>query len=390
MRRTFLLVGLLVAAFALPAAAYADAPLNDTAAGATPVTPSYAATPSVLATIPPTAPGGGWTDATSTEDMTAAAPTCLGAAGFHSMWYQVAVPEASVLTVQLKSSAVDRYQPVVTIINTVNYNETACGLGGSDKLTDPGALASSYVTATPTGPGVYLIRVASVGNSLTGSNVELPTITLLGSLRDVTPPQIQVSVSGKAKIIGVKKTYTFDASASTDAGSGIDQASAVWTFFDHGQPSQARSSSAMKLTATYAWKTPGLHRVTLQLSDNTGNKNLYSFNVFVHNFVPPRVSLRVYIPSPGSREIHLAVTHDVPIRARLVVMQGGKVLRVIPSRLLKGSHVTTSLRLALTKKVRATDFVVVSGVASDIGQYPNTVPLVSCSVDPVHGGGKCA
>jgi hypothetical protein len=324
-RRTFPLLVLLVAAFALPAAAYADAPINDTAAGATPVTPSYAATPSVLATIPPTAPGGGWTDATSTEDMIAEPPTCLGAAGFHSMWYQVAVPEASVLTVQLKSSAVNRYQPVVTIFNTANGTESACGLGGSDPLTDPGALASSYVTATATGPGIYLIRVASVGNSLTGSNVELPTITLLGSLRDVTPPQIQISVSGKAKIIGVNKTYTFDASNSTDKGSGIDQESAVWTFFENGQPFPG-TSSAMKLTATYEWKTPGLHRVTLQLSDIAGNKNIYSFNVFVHNFVPPKVSLRVFVPSDPRRADQGAARRDAgwhgPARDPLQAAQG--------------------------------------------------------------------
>jgi hypothetical protein len=32
----------------------------------------------------------------------------------------------------------------------------------------------------------------------------------------------------------------------------------------------------------------------------------------------------------------------------------------------------------------------VSGVASDIGENPNIVPLLTCSVDPVNGGGACA
>ena len=40
--------------------------------------------------------------------------------------------------------------------------------------------------------------------------------------------------------------------------------------------------------ATYAWKTPGLHKVTLQFADKTGNTNTYAFNVLVHNFVPRR------------------------------------------------------------------------------------------------------
>jgi hypothetical protein len=32
----------------------------------------------------------------------------------------------------------------------------------------------------------------------------------------------------------------------------------------------------------------------------------------------------------------------------------------------------------------------VGGVASDVGQFPNTVPLLTCEIDPVNGGGKCA
>ena len=121
------------------------------------------------------------------------------------------------LTVVLKSSAVNRYQPVVTIINSADNSELACGLGGSDSNTDPAALATSYVPK-----GKYWIRVASVQNSPTGSNIELPTIQLLGSLRDVTPPMIQVAVSGRSKIVGPGKPYTFDASGSVDNGSGLD------------------------------------------------------------------------------------------------------------------------------------------------------------------------
>jgi hypothetical protein len=382
-RRTILSLVVLVLVAVLPASAFADAPLNDTQPGAVALPITYGSTPSVLATIPP-GPSGGWTDATSTEDMTANPPSCLGSAGvgFHSMWYSMNVPEASVLTVQLKSSAVGRYQPVVTIINSLNQ-ELACGLGGDDPNTDPGALASAYVSKGP-----YLIRVASVGNSITGSNIELPTITLLGTLRDVTPPQIQVSVSGKAKIVGVNKTYTFDASNSIDNGSKINQTNASWEFFEDDRPYPGNVSTT-KLTATYAWKTPGLHRVTVALTDNAGNKNTYSFNVLVHNFIPPKAGLKVYVPSPGSREIHVVVQHDVPIRVRLVVMQDGIVLRAIPSKLLNGSNTRTSLKLALRKKVGKGGFVLVSGVASDIGQFPNTVPLLTCSVDPVHGGGTC-
>ena len=199
--------------------------------------------------------------------------------------------------------------------------------------------------------GDYLIRVASVQNSITGSTIELPSVTLTESLRDVTPPQIEVSVSGKAKIVGIGKTYTFDATDSTDMGSGLDPKSAIWDFYDNGKTTQVTGGSSTPLIAMHAWKTAGLHRVTLQLADLNGNKNTYAFNVLVHNFVPPRVNLSVFFPSPGSRQFKVALKHDVPIRVRLVVMQNGRVLRVIPSRLLKGSHRTTTLRLALTRRV---------------------------------------
>jgi hypothetical protein len=394
-RRSFLVLVVFALVALLPASAFADPPQNDVQGGATaiPAEPLYSsALGGVLQTIPPTGGSGGWADATPNaavptpaDEVNASAPSCLGAAGFHSMWYSVDVPEASVLTLVLKSSAVNRYQPVVTIINSADNSELACGLGGSDFNTDPAALASSYLPK-----GKYWIRVASVQNSTTGSNIELPTIQLTGSLRDVTPPMIQVAFSAKSKIVGVGKPYTCDATGSTDGGSGLNPKSAVWAFYDRGIPTVVDGKDRNSpLMATYAWKTPGLHKVTLQLSDNNSNTNTYSFNVLVHNFVAPKISLFPTAPAPGSRTLRLLVIHDVPIRLRLVVMQGGRVLRAIPSRLVKGSHKHSVLEIALTRKV-GTGAVVVSGVASDLGRYPNTVPLLTCSLDPVKGGGKCA
>jgi PKD domain len=384
-RRSLLLLVVLAVAAMVPASAFAQAPANDTKGGAIAIAPPWSSSLGVLPAIPPTGPAGGWTDATGTEDVNDEAPSCLGSAGFHSMWYTVNVLEASVLTIVLKSSAVDRYQPVVTIINTADNHELACGLGGSDSRTDPAALATSYVPK-----GLYWVRVASVQNSTTGSNIELPTIQLFGSLHDVTPPVIQVAVSGKTKILGPGKLYTFDANGSVDNGSGLNPKSAVWTFYDNGTPTQLLGDHMTSpLTTTHAWKTPGLHKVTLRLADQSGNTNTYAFNVLVHNFVPPKVSLLITPPAPGSRTLRLTLVHDVPIRVRLVVMQGGKVLRAIPSKLVKGTRAKTRLVIALTRKV-GTSSVVISGVASDLGQFPNTVPLLTCSVDPVHGGGKCA
>ena len=105
------------------------------------------------------------------------------------------------------------------------------------------------------------------------------------------------------------------------------------------------------LTTTYAWKTPGLHKVTLRLADHSGNTNTYAFNVLVHNFIRPKVSLLITPPSPGSRSLRVTLIHNVPIRVRLVVMQGGNVLRAIPSKLVKGTRAKTRLVIALKRKV---------------------------------------
>jgi hypothetical protein len=378
LRRTLLVLVGMVAGLTVPVVASAQAPLNDAPGQAASLQPAYGEGQVFPTVIAASAMSGGWSEAT-TESDDPSVPTCLGSLGFHSMWYALHVDEASVLTVLLKSSGVDRYQPVVTIL-TNTFNEIACGLGGTDVHTDPGALASSYVPR-----GDYYIRIASVSNLQTTST-DLPTVTLFESLRDVTPPQIRVSVSGKAKIVGVGKTYTFDASQSVDNGSGVNDASAVWEFYDSGRPTERRGA----LLETYAWKTPGLHRVTLTLADLSKNKNTYSFDVLVHNFVPPKVGLRVFPPIPGSRMLRVVLTHDVPVRVRLVIMQSNVVLRAIPSRLVTGSNVSTSFEIPLRGKVSTGGFVVVSGVASDLGQFPNTVPLLTCSLDPVHGGGVCA
>jgi hypothetical protein len=387
-RRTVILLVLLASAV-LPGSAFADAPGNDTQGGATALVPAFAPT-SISVTIPPVGPGG-WTDAISADDATAARPTCLGVLGQlpvtrHTMWYRITLAEAGVLTIKLTTGSFQKYQPVVTILNATNLTELACGLGGSDQLTDTSASASTYAPK-----GNYLIRIAAVGSSEpAGSPSDAPTLSLTESVQDVAPPAIQGSVSGKTRIVGPGEPYTFDATASEDGGSGVDKSSAKWVFYEGGQPFEVDAKDLKNpLLVHHKWTTAGVHQVTLQLSDKSGNRNTYTFHVLVHNFVAPTVGLTVIVPSPGDRRLRVVLTHNVSIRVRLVVLQGGRVLRVIPSKLINGSNAKTKLTIALTKRVGKVGFVAVSGVAGDLGQYPNRVPLLTCSVDPVHGGGVC-
>jgi hypothetical protein len=81
----------------------------------------------------------------------------------------------------------------------------------------------------------------------------------------------------------------------------------------------------------------------------------------------------------------------MPVTARIVIFQGTRLLRTISGRILKGSHKKTTLHIALDSPVtRNGGFISISGTAGSLGTYPNTVPLLTCMVDPVRGGGKCA
>jgi hypothetical protein len=389
-RRRVLLLVLLVMA-ALPASAFAFIPPNDTQAQAILLSSAYA-TPTmsqVSETFVPfagPAPFGGWSEATPSltgvEESTLPYPSCLGFAPYQSMWYKVDVDEASVLTITLSSNDVDRYQPVVAVTDHAGA-EVACGLGGSDRQTDPTASASSFVL-----PDTYWIRIGSVSR-ISGDPNEGPRLRLTEVLQDVTPPAIAVSVSGQGRIVGPGKNYKFSALKSQDDGSGLDLDSAKWYFPEDGQPAvDPIENVSNPLVIQHSWATAGVHQVVLKLADKSGNVNSYAFSVLVHNFVPPKVSLRVFVPSPGDRQVRVVLTHNVPIAVHLVFMQNGRVLRILPSRVVKGSKRTT-LKVALRKKVGKVGFVAVSGAASDLGPSPNTVPLLTCSVDPVNGGGVC-
>jgi hypothetical protein len=382
LRRLPLLLVLAVLA-CIPESALAVAPSNDSIPGA--VLLPNAFQPAVTSfPILPSGSLGGWNDAGTLEDNQMSFPLCLGSAGYHSMWYQVDVPESSVLTVSLSSEDVRLYKPLVTIINSTTRAELACGLGGNNLVPNQAVSASSFVRK-----GLYLVRIASAIATSTSGDDPLPTLTLSEQLRDVTPPQINVAVS---KIVGVNRQFTFDASGSTDLGSKVKPASASWSFYDGGVALTLTGAQlgASPLVVKHAWKTAGQHRVTLALEDQNGNKTTYFLSVFVHSFIAPTVSMRVRTPKAGATSVRVIVTHDMPVRVRLVILQDGKVLRTLPGKTVKGFRKSTTLSIALRSKVAKTGFLAVSGTASDLSDFPNTVALKTCTVRPGKGGGVCA
>ena len=383
MRLTQVALFAMLATTVLPASALAVAPVNDSKDNAAQLAQYYGTSPTPLPILPQ-APLGGWDDATSTDDATLPNPTCFGSAGFHSMWYRLDVPESGVVTIGLSSDNVKYYRPLVTIIDTKKNVEAACGLGGTALLPGTQVLASSYVASGTT----YLIRIASAVDDPTNNNgpndnsVQLPGLQLTEMIRDITPPVISVTVS---KTVGVRRAFTFNAIGSSDSGSHIDPASALWTFYDGGNLTQVSGLLELK----HAWDSAGLHRVTLSLRDMAGNANKYQFNVLVHSYVPPKVKMRVLAPRRGARSLSIRLTHDMPVRVRIVVLQAGRKLRTI-SQTIKGFHKTTIFGVRLGGKIAKTGFVIVSGTASDLSNPPNTVPLSTCSVRPGKAGGVCA
>jgi hypothetical protein len=385
MRSAIVMLVLLVSAV-VPASAFAVIPGNDSVGGATPLQPAYVPPgTATTTTISPDSATGGWVDATATEDSgpnAPVAPTCFGSPGTHSMWYSVKVPEPSLLKVTFSSADVTRYRPLVTILNEQTSAEVACALGGTGLQPNQGVFASSYVMA-----GVYWIRIASALGSTSPDDDGQPTLQLTEELRDVTPPQISVTAS---KIVGAHQRITFDATGSLDGASGVNPASAMWTFYEAGTAKQVPGSAfANPEIATHAWNTVGYHQVSLSLADYGSNTSTYTFNVLVHSFARPRVSMRVLMPRAGDHQLRVVLTHDQSIRVRVVVEQGTTVLGAGVVKVATGKRPTT-VTIPLSGKILKAGFVYVSGTASDLSSQPNTVALETCAVRAGKRGGTCA
>ena len=127
----------------------------------------------------------------------------------------------------------------------------------------------------------------------------------------------------------------------------------------------------------------------MSLTDNGGNISTYTFNVLVHSFARPKVSMRVLPPRAGAHQLRIVLTHDQSVRVRLVVEQGTSVLGNGITKLVTGRRPST-VTIALSKKIVKAGFVYVSGIAGDLSIPSNVVALRTCSVRPGKGGGTCA
>ena len=290
------------------------------------------------------------------------------------MWYTVTVPEASVLTSRCRLATCSGYQPVVSIIGPISPSVTAQSLRavsvGATRRVDPAATASAYVQA-----GNYLRahRLGDAGQRLVerladavaeggAARCHGARDQRRGSQDGARPgPGLHASTRATRPITGRASTWTAPSGASTRAVA-------------RQHPSR---TTANPLIGKYAWRKSGLHRVKLELSDNDGNKSTYAFFVLVHNFDRPKVGLRVFVPLPGARQIRLVISHDMPVSVRLVVLQRGRLLALVPAKPLTG-HTKTTVRLPLKARVSRNGFVVVSGIGER--SQPATQHGAACDV----------
>lgn len=325
-----------------------------------------------------------WTDAT-TGPEDGDPPTCTGAIGFRSQWYALSVPEASVLRVNVVSTDTARYQPVVTVLDG-ERNEIACGVAALGK---PGALATATAYVTPTTsasggitPQVYLVRVAQVLNNTPLGGLPMLTVRFAG--RDVTPPLIAVSSPGGPVQPGAPADY--DASKSTDSGSNIDTATAVWVFHD-SLNGHALVATRRGLRVTYRWHASGPRPVTFDVKDRAGNDSMYTFTTFVLDTVRPAVSFQLRPPAPGAHRLRILVKASESVRLRLLVTQVGRRRPLLRSTLSFWGDDASHTRSIPLKGGVGGGILVISGIARDLAG--NATPLPQCVVDPVTGLGSC-
>ena len=165
------------------------------------------------------------------------------------------VPEASVLTALLKSSAVDKYQPVVTILGSADKSESRAASGGSRSI-HGSCRARDELRARRARTTSGSRRSATRSPRRTSSPID--HVDRVAARRHA--PADPGARLGQDQDRRREQDVHVRRDASTDGGSGLDQSTRRLAFYDNGQPFPGNVSGRRKLMATYAWKTPGLQR----------------------------------------------------------------------------------------------------------------------------------
>ena len=301
-------------------------------------------------------------------------PSCTGSVGFYNVWYAVPVNETSELSVHVTSSDPTRFQPLVQLVDA-GRAELACGLANDVRL---GGVASATALITPpaTGPATVFVRIGEVANNAPSAG--LPTLKLEFIGHDVTGPRISVKYPALAQ---PRKPATYDASATTDGGSGLNLATATWTFSDGKKPPVIVQG---ELARAFTWRTAGPWQASFSIADAAGNVRSYALPQVVVDTKAPRVRLQFYTPPVGARSMRVRLQTSEHATFTLLITQNGRVL--FQGHVRREYRQRSFTRVRLRHRV-SRGRILVTGYARDRSQ--NTTPLPSCTTNPVNGSAVC-
>lgn len=215
------------------------------------------------------------------------APGLTGPSGFALSVTATATPDRlprdgtsqSVITLNVRDA---QNRPVAGQRLTLGATPSAAALSVTEVVTDANGLATFTLTAPPAGAiagSVVTILATPVGNSSGGAVARTIEVSLSGAV-NTTPPTPSFTVTPTSPEVG--QVASFNASATTDEGGPcMDACTYIWTL----------GNEAIKTgrIQTHAFQTPGIHSVTLTVTDAAGTSAFVQQNVTVTAAARPTV-----------------------------------------------------------------------------------------------------
>lgn len=242
----------------------------------------------------------------------AAAPNLVGPSEFGLSVTASAVPDLlprdgssqSVVTLIVRDA---QNRPVSGQRLTLAVTPSAARISVGEVTTDAAGQATFTVTAPPASAlagNVVTIQATPVGNTSGGSVPRTIEVRLTGAANTTVPSAAFTFTPTSPE---VSQVTTFNASASTDEGAAcLDACLYIWTLGSEG--------SKTGRIITHAFRTPGIHSVTVTVTDASGTSASAQQNVIVTAAARPTVSFTVtpVAPVAGQQASFTATTTVAP------------------------------------------------------------------------------
>jgi PKD repeat protein len=222
-------------------------------------------------------------------------PGLTGPSGFALSVTATATPDRlprdgasqSVITLNVRDA---QSRPVAGQRLTLGASPKAAALSAAEVVTDANGQATFTLTAPPAGAiagSVVTILATPVGNVSGGAVARTIEVSLSGAV-NTTAPTPSFTVTPASPEVG--QVASFNASATTDEGAPcLDACTYVWTF-----GSEATRTGRVQ---THGFQTPGIHSVSLTVTDAAGSTATLQQNVTVTAAARPTVTAVTVLPA---------------------------------------------------------------------------------------------